>query len=152
VERAWANQFDNINFWNPQLRAPTCFNPVAARSVLPIYLQRTAWVLEGLSRSEMIKRTNAAIAAKKISAPLHGAMSYMMSKEQMLCGPDGSCGPWYPHVMFYYPSSGVPDWAADLKGGPIISSVATTRPATTVLMVLVPRWSDQTPSPAAVAH
>jgi hypothetical protein len=54
--------------------------------------------------------------------------------------------------MFYYPSTGVPDWAANLTGGPIISGVATTRPATTVLMVLVPRWSDQTPSPAAVAH
>jgi hypothetical protein len=152
VERAWANKFDSINFWNPQFRAPTCLNPAAARTILPIYLHRTGWVLAGMSQSEMAKRTDAAVADKTLSAPMPGAMSYMMSKQQILCGPDGSCGKWYPHVMFYYSSASSPDWAANLKGVPVFSSVTTTAPATTVLMVLVPRWSDQTPSPASESH
>jgi hypothetical protein len=33
------------DFWNPKFRAPICFNPAAARTVLPAYLERTKWAL-----------------------------------------------------------------------------------------------------------
>ena len=29
------------NFWNPKLRGPVCFNPPAARSILPLTYKRT---------------------------------------------------------------------------------------------------------------
>ena len=36
VERAWMGAFDSPEFWNAKDRSPSCFNPQAARSVLPI--------------------------------------------------------------------------------------------------------------------
>src|ERR1022692_416820 len=36
VERGWMNLFDNPEFWSPKVRGPICFNPPAARTVLPI--------------------------------------------------------------------------------------------------------------------
>src|SRR6185437_11713813 len=47
VERSWANDFDNGQFWNPRIRTPQCWNAAAARSLLPDYLNRTRWVLAG---------------------------------------------------------------------------------------------------------
>ncbi len=38
VERAWMGPFEGelaANFWNPKIRGPVCFNPPAARSILP---------------------------------------------------------------------------------------------------------------------
>jgi len=35
VERAWANPSDASDFWNPKMRAPTCYNAVAASTFLP---------------------------------------------------------------------------------------------------------------------
>src|SRR5688500_4278020 len=34
IDRAWQAPFDEPEFWNPKVRAPTCLNPQAARSVL----------------------------------------------------------------------------------------------------------------------
>src|SRR6202035_2187419 len=39
VERGWMSPFDGdfaVNFWNPKIRGPVCFNPPAARSILPL--------------------------------------------------------------------------------------------------------------------
>src|ERR1700732_1740690 len=41
VDRAWMGSFDSPEFWNPKNRGPLCFNPPAARSILPLTLQRT---------------------------------------------------------------------------------------------------------------
>jgi hypothetical protein len=45
VERGWMNPFDSPEFWSPKTRGPLCFNPPAARTVLPITLMRTKLVL-----------------------------------------------------------------------------------------------------------
>src|SRR3974390_1300971 len=42
VERSWAAGFDDIQFWNPRLRAPNCFNPPAAGPAPPPYPPRPA--------------------------------------------------------------------------------------------------------------
>jgi len=47
VERSWMAQFDFLEFWNPKMRGPICFNPAAARSVLPFTLKRTDMILSG---------------------------------------------------------------------------------------------------------
>ena len=47
VQRGWANDFDAPEFWSPKVRGPICFNPPAARTVVPSYLKRTEWVLAG---------------------------------------------------------------------------------------------------------
>ena len=148
VERSWAKKFDNAGFWNPIMRAPLCLNPAAMRSVETVYLKRTTWVLAGMTRVEMRKRTVAAIAAKEITVPETGAMSYMMSKDQNLVnGLKGDLGThWYPHLMFYYSNTQLPKWGANLRDVPVFSISAN--PLTTIFLVLVPRWSDGTPSPA----
>src|SRR5271167_3431013 len=44
VERGWMGPFEGkfaANFWNPKIRGPLCFNPPAARSILPLTYKRT---------------------------------------------------------------------------------------------------------------
>ena len=57
VERGWMSPFDgdgSANFWNPKIRGPVCFNPPAARSILPMTYKRTEMVLAGQSKAQII--------------------------------------------------------------------------------------------------
>lgn len=144
VERSWAKDPGDPEFWNPKVRAPMCLNAAAVRSVLPAYLERTKWVLAGATEADVRNR----IQRSGSSPPRAGAMSYMMSKEQYLTDDGGH--PWKPHVMFYYPTSvGSGSWGANLKGSPVISDIAKFDHVIT-FMVPVSQWSDG--SPAAIAH
>jgi hypothetical protein len=89
VERSWISPFDNPEFWNPKLRGPICFNPPAARSVLPITCRRTEMVLAGLSKARIIDNAKAAYDKHQLPALESGAMSYMMSKDAYLTDADG---------------------------------------------------------------
>jgi hypothetical protein len=147
VWRSWTAEFANSEFWNPRLRGPICLNPAAVRSVLPAYLERTRWVLAGVSKSRMIERTRAAIASNSFKAPEPGAMSYMMSKQQYLADAGGH---WHPHLMFFVARTEGAAWGADLAGSPIFASQSDPEPVTTFI-VPVPKWSDGTPA-AMEAH
>jgi hypothetical protein len=142
VERAWANDFDNADFWNPKVRAPNCFNAAASRSVLPTYLKRTEWALAGASKAEMIDRTKAALAAKQIKEPEPGAMCYMMSKRGYLGDDVG--GHWHPHLMFFLPRTSPSTWGANSKGSPLLASTGALEPVT-VFFLPVSSWSDGAP-------
>src|ERR1035438_7587965 len=100
VERAWMAPFDNVEFWNPKIRGPLCFNPPAARSILPMTFKRTEMVLAGRSKAQIIDGIKTFM--KQELPPLEpGAMSYMMSKEQYLT--DEGHHNWIAHLMFYTP-------------------------------------------------
>jgi len=142
VQRSWAAGFDDAEFWNPKLRAPICFNPAAARTVLPAYLERTEWAIAGVSKADMIKRTNAERAAKRIATPGPGAVSFMMSKQGYL---GDAAGHWHPHLMFYFAHTDAVDWGADLHGSPVIAAPGDSE-AIATFFVLVPTWSDGTPA------
>jgi hypothetical protein len=142
VQRSWAAGFGDAEFWNPKLRAPICFNPAAARTVLPAYLERTEWAIAGVSKADMIKRTNAELAAKPIATPGAGALAFMMSKQGYL---GDTAGHWHPHLMFYFAHTDVVEWGADLHGSPVIAAPGNLEPITT-FFVLVPTWSDGTAS------
>jgi hypothetical protein len=75
VDRAWQAPFADPEFWNPKIRAAVCFNPQAARSVLPIELKRTELALAGLSKLEIMTRITTAIDKKELGPPEIGAMS-----------------------------------------------------------------------------
>ena len=79
VERSWAAGFDDAEFWNPKLRAPNCFNPPAARSVLPQYLKRTEWVLAGIGRAQIVEKVRAEFASHRFTDPEAGSLSFMLS-------------------------------------------------------------------------
>jgi hypothetical protein len=142
VQRSWAAGFDDAEFWNPKLRSPICFNPVAARTVLPAYLERTVWVIAGVSKAEMTKRTNTEHAANPTAAPEPGAMAFMMSKQGNL---NDLAGHWHPHLMFFLARTDAAAWGADLHGSPVFAAPNDSDPITT-FFVLVPTWSDGAPA------
>jgi hypothetical protein len=146
VERSWAAGFDDREFWNPKLRAPNCFNSIAARTELPQYLERTKWVLAGASKQQMIERTKAAIASDRFKTPEAGAFSLMMSKDGYLS--DDSGGPWLPHVMLFVPHGKAAAWGANKDGSPILGQDGSPF-ETTVLFIPVRGWSDGSPAPPA---
>lgn len=149
VERSWTAGFDDRQFWNPKLRAPNCFNPQAARSVLPQYLERTTWVLAGDTRQQMIEKARAAFARHHFVTPEAGSISFMLSKEGYVS--DDAGGPWLPHVMFFIASGEAGAWAADLNGSPVLgTNGAPFEP--TVLFMPVRQWSDGSAAPPPEEH
>jgi hypothetical protein len=143
VDRAWLAEFTNPIFWNTAVRGPECLNPAAVRSVLPHEMERTKWVLGGLSIPQMIERTKAEIAAKTYVLPEPGAMSFMLSKEQKL-GTQG--GHWHPHLMFFVATMNDTDMGANLPGSPVLHPFATAPDAFGTFLVPVGKWSDGTPA------
>ncbi len=141
VERGWANETSHPDFWNPQLRAPNCFNAAAAKTYERIYLMKTRWVLEGKSKQEIARVIAAAIDNKKLPPLAPGAMCYMMSKQQYL-GDEPKR--WHPHLMFFVAGDAAKSWGADAPGSPLL---ATNVPEerVTIFMMRVEHWSDGTP-------
>jgi hypothetical protein len=144
VERSWANTTDNPEFWNAKIRAPHCFNPAAARTVLPIFIKKTKLVLAGKSRAQILAAVTSALDTKELPALAPGAMAYMMAKQQYLN--DGGKS-WHPHVMFFVSGDAEKSWGANLPGSPIIAASDAEQRVTT-FMVLAGTWSDGTPSPS----
>jgi hypothetical protein len=138
VERSWAQDTDNPEFWNPKLRSPNCFNDAAARSIAQIYLMKSRLVLAGESRAQIGQAVSAALDDRKIPALIPGAMCYMMSKQQYLNDQSKS---WHPHLMFYVAGDAAPSWGANLPGSPVIA-VQDAEARVTVMMVVVHHWSD----------
>jgi hypothetical protein len=149
VDRNWQAPFSEPNFWNPKVRAPICFNPQAARSVLPTQHKRTELALAGHSKAEIMARMKSAFEKKELGAPEPGAMSYMMSKEQYL---DDKYQQFLPHLMFYSAStvSGA-DWGANLANSPVFVSPERlpdgSREPVNTFVVPVGHWSDGSAAP-----
>jgi hypothetical protein len=146
VERAWANPSDASDFWNPKMRAPTCYNAAASSTFLPIFLMKTKLVLAGKSKAEIGAATASALQNKELPALAPGAMCYMMSKQQYLN--DGARN-WHPHVMFLVAGDAAKSWGANLPGSPIIAA-DNPEAHVTIFMVLAGEWSDGTPGPSMV--
>jgi hypothetical protein len=126
VERGWMGPFngeDAANFWNPKIRGPLCFNPPAARSILPLTYKRTEVPLEP------------------------GAMSYMMSKDQYLT--DDGDHHWMAHLMFYTPLMDGAAWGADLPHSPVMLNPQFGGAPEPIDVFMIPagRWSDRTAAP-----
>ncbi len=140
VERSWTAPIDDPEFWNPELRAPICFNPPATRSYLPLIIKKTDLVLAGRSKPQMAEAISAAIDKKGLPRLEPGAMCYMMSKQGYLSDRDGH---WHPHLMFFVPLTDAVAWGAGLPGSPIIAS--NDDPSrVTVFLIPVRKWSDGT--------
>ena len=152
VERGWMGPFngdDAANFWNPKLRGPVCFNPPAARSILPITIKRTEMVLAGQSKAQIFEAMKAFV--KQGLPPLEpGAMSYMMSKEQHLN--DGAHPNWMAHLMFYTPIMDGSVWGADLPHAPVMLNPQFHGEPEPINVFMVPAgwWSDGTADPVAM--
>ena len=156
VGRAWLAMFDHPEFWNPKVRAAECINPPAVRSVLPYAFKRTALLLAGHSKAEVIAAIKAAIDKKELPALEHETVSYMMSKDSYLTDYGDHNG---PHMMFYDTAKDGAAWGANLTNSPVlgvnywyISAEAYPQlksfPPLSVFLVGVAKWSDGTPAPS----
>src|SRR5215469_3289006 len=145
VERGWMGPADAAEFWNPKIRGAICFNPPAARSVLPITYKRTEMVLAGRTKAEIIEGNKAAFDKGELPPLESGAMSYMMSKQAYLTDDDRHN---LAHLMFYTPPLEAALWGADLANSPVrlIAQFKGAQPID-VFVVAVRRWSDGTPVP-----
>lgn len=146
VERAWMGPPSDANFWNPKMRGAICFNPPAARSVLPITFKRTEFALAGLTKAQMTARLTELVTRKKLPVLEAGSMSYMMAKGSYL---NDAVGHWHPHLMFYGSRSDGTEWGADAEHSPVLLNPqfqGAPEPLTTYIVV-APNWSDGSPAP-----
>jgi hypothetical protein len=145
VERGWMSPSDAPEFWNPKIRGPICFNPPAARSVLPTTYKRTEMVLAGRTKAEIIAGNKAAFEKGELPALQPGAMSYMMSKGAYLTDNDDHN---LAHLMFYTPPLDGKAWGADLPKSPVaLNPQFKGAQPIDVFIVPVGRWSDGTAAP-----
>lgn len=145
VERAWMGPFDSPEFWNPKDRGPICYNPPAARTVLPITLMRTKFVLAGQSKDEIYESMKAAVEKKELPDLEPDAMTFMLSKQGRL---NDAAGHWLPHLMFYVPLKDAMSWGAGANDSPLLVNPhfnGAPEPVTE-FMVPVSEWSDGTAS------
>jgi Putative zinc-finger len=146
VERSWMSPFNSAEFWNPRVRVPMCFNPAAARSILPLTIKRTEMVLAGMSKAQMIDSIRAGFANKELLAPEPGAMCYMMSRAGYL---NDTLGHYVPHLMFYFPLTDKSSWGADLAGSPVTLNPQFRDGPEPITEFVIPvgKWSDGTAAP-----
>ena len=144
VERAWMSPFNSAQFWNPKVRGPDCYNPQAAKSILPIVYKRTTLALRGLSKETIQAAMKAALDAKQLPSLMPGAMSYMMSRQQQI---GDQASQWLPHLMFYTPPN--VDWGAYANGSPVIQTPLFRGAPLPIRMFLMPvgQWSDGSVAP-----
>jgi hypothetical protein len=157
VERGWMNSFNSPEFWSPKTRGAECFNPPAARTVVPYTYFRTNLVLAGKSKAEIKESIKTAMGKKELPALEAGAMCYMMSKDAYLN--DGG-GHNMAHLMFYTPLMDGAAWGANpiddsnhvsfkFPNSPIFLTPQFLGDPEPMNNFVVPTrvWSDGTPDP-----
>jgi hypothetical protein len=145
VERGFTNDlFDDPEFWSPKIRGANCYNPPAARSVVPIVEMRARMVLDGLSKEQIIARIKAAYTRKELPPLEPGAMGFMMSKQSILGGDSNAA-----HLMLYTPLMDGANWGADLPKSPVhlIPMFKGAPEPIDVFIVGTGMWSDGTSAP-----
>lgn len=143
VIRSFSSSANDPEFWNPRERSPHCFNPPAARTLLPMMLANVEWLVSGMTPAEVEARTKQEYAAGRFSLPARGAMAYMLSPQQYITDRNPH---WLPHLMFYFDRSLPPSaWGIGDGNAAMIDGTASD-PTSPVLTLIVPvrRWSDGT--------
>ena len=145
VMRSFAAAPDDPAFWNPRVSAPHCFNPPAARTVLPAVLAQIDWALAGATPAEIKARMKKAYAEKRFRMPAAGAMTYMLSPQQHLSDADPH---WMPHLMFYYDRAlkGTTFGAGGMTAPVIDASAGDPNGPMQVIFIPIRTWSDGTPA------
>ena len=92
-------QFRNL-VYDPAVRAPICFTPVATQEVLPYYELRTKLAMQGKDPDEIGEGVQAAYAKGELPKRDAVSFAYMWSAHQYLAS---GIGHWHPHVMIFAP-------------------------------------------------
>jgi hypothetical protein len=120
--------------YDPRIRAPICFNPVASRTVLPLQELRARLGMEGKNPEQLAEAVKAAYARGALPRMETVAFAYMFSADQYL-GP--GAGAWHPHMMVYTPDYDSAMLGNNPQGGilPAVGDDAGTPLAVTVIPV-----------------
>jgi hypothetical protein len=86
--------------YDSALRAPICFDPNAARTVMPFYELRTKLGMEGKAPEQIAAGLQAAYAKGELPKRNEVSYAYMWSADQNL---GGGVGHWHPHMMVFSP-------------------------------------------------
>jgi hypothetical protein len=120
--------------YEPKVRAPICFNPVAARTVLPYQELRAKLAMEGKTPEQIAAGIQNAYAKGELPKMEAVGFAYMWSADQYLAP---GIGAWHPHIMVY-----TPYYTNAMLGGnefagalPFVSDDAGTPFAVTVIPV-----------------
>jgi len=92
-------QFRNL-VYDPSVRAPICFTPLAAQEVLPYYELRTKLAMQGKNPDEIAEGLQAAYTRGEVHRRDVVSFAYMWSADQDLAS---GVGHWHPHVMVFAP-------------------------------------------------
>ena len=105
VMRGWSAptytpaQFRDL-VYDPTVRAPICFDPVASRTVMLYYELRSKLGMEGKTPDQIAEGIQAAYARGKLPKREGVSFAYMWSADQNL---GGGVGHWHPHIMVFSP-------------------------------------------------
>ena len=105
VMRGWAAptytpaQFRNL-VYDATVRAPICFDPGAARTVVPYYELRSKLGMEGKSPDQIAEAVQRAYAKGDLPKRDTVSFAYMWSADQNL---GTGIGHWHPHMMIFAP-------------------------------------------------
>lgn len=100
--------------YDADLRAPICFNPVAARTRVPYQELRAELGIAGKTPDEIAVAVQAAYARGELPRVDEVGFAYMWSADQNL----GPAGRWHPHMMVYAPYYDNTMFGGNEIGGP----------------------------------
>ena len=100
VLRSWIAAPDPIITRYAQIRGPACFDPIAARSVVPVEELKAHLGLAGKSPEEIAQQVAIQYGLGKLPKMESVAFAYMWSANQNV---DPKGGAWHPHMMVYAP-------------------------------------------------
>jgi hypothetical protein len=86
--------------YDAALRAPICFDPKAAKEVMPYYELRTKLAMQGKNPDQIGEGVQAAYARGELPKRDGVSFAYMWSADQNL---GTGIGHWHPHMMVFAP-------------------------------------------------
>ena len=86
--------------YDSSVRAPICFDPKAAKEVMPYYELRTQLAIQGKNPDQIAEGVQAAYVRGELPKRDGVSFAYMWSADQNLAS---GIGHWHPHVMVFAP-------------------------------------------------
>jgi hypothetical protein len=139
VMRGWAAptytpaQFRDL-VYDPTVRAPICFNAIAAREVMPYYELRHRLGIQGKTPAQIAEGVEAAHARGELPRRSEVSFAYMWSADQNLASGVGS---WHPHLMVFAPYADNSMLGGNQFGSPLPNVSDDARTPFTVIVVPV---------------
>jgi hypothetical protein len=100
VMRSWSAAPDPRDTYYSKLRAPICFDSIAARTVAPVEELRTRLGLKGEQPDAIAQEVAVLYGRGQLPRMENAAFAYMWSASQ---DTGSGLGAWHPHMMVYAP-------------------------------------------------